>query len=395
MKKRTVRDIKVMGKKVLVRVDFNVPLDMKTHEISDDTRIRAALPTIQYLIEQGARVILCSHFGRPKGEVVEDMRLAPVAQRLSELLGREVAYTDDCIGSDVEAEVWEMKDGDVLLLENVRFYADEEKNDPDFAGRLATLADIFVNDAFGAAHRAHASTVGVAHYLPAVAGFLMEKEIDYLDRALATPTPPFAAVVGGAKVSDKLAMLTNILRKVDALIIGGGMCCTFFKAEGKSVGKSTVEEDKIETVKGLLMEAAQAGVKVLLPTDVVVAREFSGGVPTQVVSVLDIPDESIVMDIGPETIERYVDELSHCKTVVWNGPMGVFEYPEFKKGTESVARQLASMNATTILGGGSTAEAVEELGLAGKMSHVSTGGGAALEFLEGKKLPGVEALNDA
>lgn len=380
---------------MLVRVDFNVPLDVKTHEISDDSRIRAALPTIQYLSEQGARIVLCSHFGRPKGKPVEEMSLQPVANRLSQLLGKPVVFTDDCIGPEVEEEVWKLKDGDVLLLENVRFHAEEERNDPDFAGELARLADIYVNDAFGSAHRAHASTVGVAHYLPAVAGFLMEKEIDYLGRVLSSPEAPFAAVVGGAKVSDKLDMLTNILRKVDSLLIGGGMCCTFFKAEGRGVGKSMVEDDKLDMVKELLVSAAEAKVKLMVPTDVVVAEEFATGVPSQVVSALEIPDNAIVMDIGPRTIERYTEELRGCKTVVWNGSMGVFEFPEFRKGTEAIARRLAELDGTTILGGGSTAEAADELGLVDKMSHVSTGGGAALEFLEGKALPGVEALQDA
>ncbi len=394
MKKKTILDIELGGKRVLVRVDFNVPLDVETGRISDDSRIRAALPTIKYLLDQRCRVILCSHFGRPKGKVVEEMRLAPVAERLSELLGLPVASTRDCIGPDVEKTVSALKEGQVILLENVRFHPEEDKNDPDFAKALSRLADVYVNDAFGTAHRAHASTTGVAQYLPAVAGFLMEKEIDYLGRALTNPAHPFAAITGGAKVSDKLALLDNILGKVDSLLIGGGMCCTFLKARGLAVGQSKVEEDNLDLVRELIDKAAGMNTELLLPVDVIVAESFSGGVPHQVVAVSQTPDGSYVMDIGPQTIDLFTAELGKCKTVVWNGPMGVFEYPEFRQGTESVARQLAQLDATTILGGGSTAEAVKELGLADKMSHVSTGGGAALEFLEGKTLPGVAALQD-
>jgi len=395
MKKKTVRDIDVRGKRVLVRVDFNVPLDVGTGEISDDRRIRAALPTIRYLLEQKCRVVLCSHFGRPKGKVVEEMRLAPIAKRLSELLGQPVATTRDCIGADVERAVSSLKGGEVLLLENLRFHPEEEKNDPDFAKALSRLADVYVNDAFGTAHRAHASTEGVARYLPAVAGFLMEKEIDYLGGALTDPAHPFASIVGGAKVSDKLELLENILGKVDFLLIGGGMCCTFLKARGLAVGQSKVEDDKLDLVRELADKAGRANTRLLLPLDVVVSESFAGGVPHQVVPVSGIPDGSYVMDIGPQTIDAFAAEIAKCRTVVWNGPMGVFEYPEFRRGTEAVARQLARLDATTIIGGGSTAEAVEDLGLADRMSHVSTGGGAALEFLEGKTLPGVAALQDS
>jgi phosphoglycerate kinase len=394
MKKKTVRDIDIRGKRVLVRVDFNVPLDVETGAISDDRRIRAALPTIRYLLEQKCRVVLCSHFGRPKGKVVEEMRLAPIATRLSELLGQPVATTRDCIGADVEKAVSALKGGEVLLLENLRFHPEEEKNDPDFAKALSRLADVYVNDAFGTAHRAHASTEGVAHYLPAVAGFLMEKEIDYLGGALTDPAHPFASIVGGAKVSDKIELLENILGKVDSLLIGGGMCCTFLKARGMSVGQSKVEDDKLDLVRELADKAGRAKTRLLLPIDVVVSESFSGGVPHQVVPVSGIPDGSYVMDIGPQTIDAFSGEIAKCRTVVWNGPMGVFEYPEFRAGTEAVARLLARLDATTIIGGGSTAEAVEDLGLADRMSHVSTGGGAALEFLEGKTLPGVAALQD-
>lgn len=394
MKKKTVRDVEFAGKRALVRVDFNVPLDIESHEISDDSRVRAALPTIKYLIDRRAKVVLCSHFGRPKGKVVNEMRLAPVAKRLSELLGLPVETASDCVGSVVEEAVSGLGDGGVLLLENVRFHPEEEQNDAGFAKALAALADVYVNDAFGTAHRAHASTVGVAQYLPAVAGFLMEKEIDYLGKALTDPVPPFTAITGGAKVSDKLGLLDNILGKIDSLLIGGGMCCTFLKAQGHEVGQSKIEEDKLDLVQELLSKAAKLSVKLMLPEDVAVAEVFGGGGPSKVVPSSEIPDGSYVMDIGPRTIESFTGELRKSKTVIWNGPMGVFEYLEFRRGTEAIARQLAELEATTILGGGSTAEAVEELGLADRMSHVSTGGGAALEFLEGKTLPGVAALLD-
>jgi phosphoglycerate kinase len=394
MRKKTIRDIELQGKRALVRVDFNVPFDVETHAISDDSRIRAVLPTIRYLIEKRAKVILCSHLGRPKGKVVEELRVAPVAKRLSELLGRPVTSTADCIGPEAEKAASDLEEGDVLLLENLRFHPEEEENDPEFARALSRLGDLYVNDAFGAAHRAHASTVGVARYLPAVAGFLMEKEIDFLGKALSDPAHPFAAVLGGAKVADKLGLLDNIVGKVDALLIGGGMCCTFLKAENHDVGQSKVEEDKLEFVRTLMGKAAKSGVKLLLPTDVVVAESFASGVPIRTVPVSGIPENTYVMDIGPQTVGSFTEELSGCKTVVWNGPMGVFEFAEFRNGTEAVAGQLASLNATTILGGGSTAEAAEELGLADRMSHVSTGGGAALEFLEGKTLPGIAALQD-
>ena len=394
MHKQTIRDVELRGKRVLVRVDFNVPLDIENNTISDDSRIRAVLPTIRYLIDAGSKVILCSHLGRPKGKVAEELRLAPVAKRLSELLGLPVTNTKDCIGPEVEQAISHLKEGDVLLLENLRFHPEEEKNDPDFAKALSGLADVYVNDAFGAAHRAHASTVGVALYLPAVAGFLMEKEIDFLGKALTDPAPPFAAITGGAKVSDKLELLENILEKVDFLLIGGGMCCTFLKAQNHEVGQSKVEEDKLDFALDLTGKATEVGVKLMLPDDVVVAESFASGVPFKIVSVSDIPESSYVMDIGPQTIESFSAQLRKCKTVIWNGPMGVFEFEGFRRGTEAIARQLAELEAITILGGGSTAEAVEELGLADKMSHVSTGGGAALEFLEGKTLPGVAVLQD-
>jgi phosphoglycerate kinase len=394
MNKQTVRDIDLKGKRVLVRVDFNVPLDPQTKAISDDSRIRAALPTIKYIIDKKGKVILCSHLGRPNGKVVEDLRLAPVAKRLSELLKRPVATTKDCIGPEVEEAVSKMKEGDVLMLENLRFHAEEEKNDPAFAQSLAKLADVYVNDAFGTAHRAHASTAGVTKFLPAVSGFLMEKEIDFLGKALAGAAHPFAAIIGGAKVSDKMALLENIVSKVDYLLIGGGMCCTFLKAQNVNVGKSQVEEDKLNVARDLMSKAAKSNVEVVLPIDVVVADKFATGAQYKTVPVNSIPSDWYVMDIGPQTIKSFSERLKKCKTVFWNGTMGVFEYREFKQGTEAIAKQLAGLKATTITGGGSTAEAVIELGLEKKMSHLSTGGGAALEFLEGKTLPGVAALLD-
>jgi len=394
MRKKTVRSVELRGKRVLMRVDFNVPLDIDDSTISDDSRIRAALPTIRYIIEHGGRLILCSHLGRPKGKVVEGLRLAPIARRLSELVGADVATSSDCIGPDAEKAVSQLKDGDILLLENLRFHAAEEDNDPEFARALAGLADVYVNDAFGTAHRSHASTVGVTEYLPAVAGFLMEKEIESLGKALTNPSPPFAAITGGAKVSDKLALLENILDRVDYLLIGGGMCCTFLKAQDYDVGQSQVEEDKLDFARGLMDKAEGAGASILLPSDVVAAEGFSRDAGFRIAPVSDIPRSSIVMDIGPDTIERFCTALRKCRTVIWNGPMGVFEFPEFRRGTEAIAHQLASLDATTILGGGSTAEAVDELGLADKMSHVSTGGGASLEFLEGRTLPGIAVLQD-
>jgi phosphoglycerate kinase len=394
MNKKTIRDIDLKGKRALVRVDFNVPFDPQTKAISDDSRIVAALPTIKYLIDKKSKIILCSHLGRPNGKVVEDLRLTPVANRLSELLKKPVQTTKDCIGAEAEEAVARMKEGDVLMLENLRFHAEEEKNDPAFARALAKLADVYVNDAFGTAHRAHASTAGVAQYLPAVAGFLMEKEIDFLGKALSGAAHPFAAVIGGAKVSDKLALLDNIMGKVDYLLIGGGMCCTFLKAKNIGVGKSQVEEDKLDFARGLMEKAARSNVQLVLPEDVVAADKFATGASVKTVPVSQIPPDWYVMDIGTQTIKNFTDKLKKCKTVVWNGTMGVFEYKEFRQGTEAIARQMARLKATTITGGGSTAEAVMELGLEKKMSHVSTGGGAALEFLEGKTLPGVAALLD-
>jgi phosphoglycerate kinase len=392
--KKTVKDIDVKNKRLLGRVDFNVPLDKATGAITDDARIRAALPTIRYLIGQGARVVLCSHLGRPDGKVVDKLRLGSVAQRLSELLGQPVAKTDDCVGPAVQAAVATMKPGDVLLLENLRFHPEEEANDPVFAKQLAALADVYVNDAFGTAHRAHASTEGVAHYLPAVAGFLMEKEIDYLSRALENPARPFDAIIGGAKVSDKIAVLENLLGKVDALLIGGGMANTFLKAQGHEVGQSLVEDDKLEVARSLLAQAQARHVRLLLPVDVVVADKFAADAVWKAVPVTAVPADWRILDVGPKTVELFARELKSAQTVVWNGPLGVFEFPAFAQGTIAIAKALAASRATTIIGGGDSAAAVERAGVADRITHISTGGGASLEFLEGQTLPGVAALLD-
>lgn len=393
MGKKSIKDINVSGKRVLVRVDFNVPLDPKTRAIADDIRIRESLPTIKYLIDKKAKVILCSHLGRPKGRD-KDSSLAPVAQRLSQLLGRDVAMADDCIGPEVEKQAAALKEGQVLLLENLRYHAEEEKNDPAFARSLARLADVFVNDAFGTAHRAHASTEGVSRYLPAVAGFLIQKELDVMGKALDNPDRPFAAVLGGAKISDKIAMLENILAKVDCLLVAGGMAATFLKAMKHETGKSLVENDKVDTAQQLMQKAAARKIRLLLPQDVVVADKFEAGAINRVVSVDKVPAGWYIMDIGPKTIDSFGAELRKSRTIIWNGPLGVFEFPEFRKGTESIASVLAGVKATTIIGGGSTAEAVQEMGLADKMTHVSTGGGASLTFLEGKPMPAIVALLD-
>lgn len=393
MGKRTVRDVEVEGKKVLVRVDFNVPLDPEVGAITDDTRLRAALPTIRYLVDSKAKVILCSHLGRPQGKVPE-LSLAPVAQRLSLLLDQPVNMTEDCVGPGVERDIDALKEGEILLLENLRFHPEEEKNDPEFAQALARLADVFVNDAFGTTHRAHASTVGIPQYLPAVAGFLTENELEIMGKALDDPTPPFAVLIGGAKVSDKMGILGNLLDKVDSLLIAGGMGSTFLKSLKYDMGQSLVEQDKIGLAQQLMDKAAEKGVHLLLPADVVVADRFDSQAKSRIVSISDVPAGWYVMDIGPRTIKLFEAKLRKCKTVIWNGPVGVFEFPKFRGGTVAIATALASLDATTIIGGGSTAEAVEELGLVHKMTHVSTGGGASLRFLEGKPLPGVAALLD-
>jgi phosphoglycerate kinase len=387
----------ISGKRALVRVDFNVPVDDKGN-ITDDTRIRAALPTIQDLTQKGAKVILTSHFGRPKG-VDEKLRLTPVAKRLSELLGQEVIKTDDCIGDDVAAKVAALDNGQVLLLENVRFYKEEEKNDPEFAQKLAANADFYVNDAFGTAHRAHASTEGVTKFLsPSVAGYLVEKELQYLQSAIEAPQRPLAAIIGGSKVSSKIGVIETLLEKCDKLIIGGGMIFTFYKARGLSVGKSLVEEDKLELAKSLEAKAKERGVALLLPTDIVSADKFAPDANATTVSIENIPADGMGLDIGPDSVKVFQAALADCKTVIWNGPMGVFEFDKFAAGTEAIAHTLAEIGktgATTIIGGGDSVAAVEKVGLADQMSHISTGGGASLELLEGKVLPGIAALDEA
>ncbi len=393
MNKKTIEDIDVSGKRVLVRCDFNVPLDGT--KITDDTRIVAALPTIQYLLDHNAAVILCSHLGRPKGEFNMKYSLAPVAERLSEKLDKKVVLAKDVIGEDAQKCVDAMKPGDIVLLENVRFHKEEEKNDPEFAKKLASFAEIYVNDAFGTAHRAHASTEGVAHYLPAVAGFLIGKELDVMGKALENPARPFVAILGGAKVSDKIGVINNLLDKVDTLIIGGGMSYTFQKALGGSVGNSLCENDKLDLAKEMLEKAKAKGVRMLLPVDNVCGQEFSNDTMRITVHSKQIPDGWEGMDIGPNTQALFAAEIANAKTVVWNGPMGVFEFPNFAAGTRAIAQALAdNHDCVSIIGGGDSAAAVEQMGYADKMTHISTGGGASLEFLEGKELPGVAALND-
>ncbi len=394
MNKKTIRDIDVAGKKVLVRCDFNVPLDAEGN-ITDETRISAALPTIKYLLEKGARVILCSHLGRPKGEFNMKYSLAPVAKRLSEKLGFEVKLAKDVIGEDAKALAASVKEGSAVLLENVRFHAEEEKNDPAFAKELASLADIYVSDAFGTVHRAHASTAGVADYLPAVAGFLIGKELDFLGGAIENPERPFLAILGGAKVKDKIGVITNLLEKVDALIIGGGMAYTFLKAKGYAIGNSLLDEERIDLARDMMKQAQEKGVKLLLPIDNVCGDQFSNDADIKVTdSEAGVPEGYMALDIGPKTIALFEEAVKSAKTVVWNGPMGCFEMPNFAAGTLAIARALATSGATSIIGGGDSAAAVTQMGLADKMSHISTGGGASLEFLEGKVLPGVAALND-
>jgi phosphoglycerate kinase len=394
MSKMTVRDIEVEGKRVLVRVDFNVPLDEKTGEITDDSRIQATLPTIHYLTEREARVILISHLGRPKGKVVDELRLTVVAQRLSQILGQQVGVATNCIGPEVEKSVESLKSGDVLLLENLRFHSDEETGSASFAQALARLGDVFVNDAFGTSHRAHASIAGIANYLPAVAGLLLEKEIKTLGSILENPAHPFVSLLGGAKVSDKVGMVENIMSKVDSLLIGGGMAATFLKAKSYEVGTSLVEEDKLDLAARLMNAVGENKVRMLLPVDVVVADEINAGARTETVPVDKIPGGKRIVDIGPQTIKNFGAELRNCKTVFWNGPLGIYEIPQFAEGTQAMAKLLATLGATTIIGGGSTAEVVNEMGLADKMTFVSTGGGASLRFLSGETLPGVETLMD-
>lgn len=392
--KKTIKDVDFKGKKVLCRVDFNVPIN-DAGQVSDDTRIVASLPTIRYILEHGGRLILASHLGRPKAKPEAKYSLAPVAPYLAKLLGRPVTMANDCIGPEVQSLIAAMQDGEVLLLENVRFHAGEEKNDPAFCAELAALAECYVNDAFGTAHRAHASTEGVAHLLqPAVAGFLMGKELEYLGTALAAPKRPFVAILGGAKVSDKIPVIENLLAKVDTLIIGGGMAYTFLKAQGTEVGKSLVESDRISLSAELLTKAKERGVKLLLPVDHVIATEFKADAEHRICNNSDFPAEWMGLDIGPQTAKIYAKEVSKAGTVVWNGPMGVFEFDAFAAGTFAVAQALADSSALSIIGGGDSVAAVNKAGLDAQMTHISTGGGASLEFLEGKELPGVTALND-
>ena len=392
--KKTVKDVDVRSKRVLVRVDYNVPLDANGN-VSDDKRITASLPTINYLLEQGARIILCSHLGRPKGEVKKEFSLAPVAKRLKELLPNvNIYFASDCIGEEAQQKAAALKDGEILLLENLRFHKEEEKNDPEFAKKLASLAEIYVSDAFGTVHRAHASTAGVAAYSPAVAGFLIGKELSIMGGALENPERPFVAILGGAKVADKIGVITNLLNKCDTLLIGGGMAYTFFKAMGYEIGDSLLDAESIDLAKQLMENAKQKGVKLLLPVDTVVAKAFAADAEHMTVASNAIPAGWQGLDIGEKTRELFAAEIKNAKTVIWNGPMGVFEFPEFAKGTEAVAKACAECGGTTIIGGGDSASAVKKLGYAEKMTHISTGGGASLEFLEGKVLPGVAALND-
>lgn len=390
--KQTMQHVELGGKRVFCRVDFNVP--MENGEITDDTRIRAALPTIQHLIDKDAKVILASHMGRPKGEVTEEFRLNAVGKHLSDLLHKPVLKLDESIGESVETAIAEMKNGEVVLLENVRFHKGEEKNDPELAEKFASLADIYVNDAFGAAHRAHASTEGIAKHLPAVSGLLMEKELDVLGKALSQPERPFTAIIGGSKVKDKIGVINHLLDKVDNLLIGGGLSYTFSKAQGYEIGNSLLEEDKIDLAKSFIQKAKEKGVKLYLPIDVVVASEFSKDADTKVVDITDIPSDWMGLDIGPKTSAQYADVIQNSKLIIWNGPMGVFEMTPFEAGTKGVAEAMASSQAYTVIGGGDSAAAVEKFNVADQMDHISTGGGASLEFMEGKELPGVEALND-
>ncbi|QZY57325.1 phosphoglycerate kinase [Crassaminicella profunda] len=395
MNKKNIEDIQVKGKKVLARCDFNVPMD-ENKNITDDIRIRAALPTIKYLVENEAKVVLMSHLGRPKGEPNQKFSLEPVAKRLAELLGKEVIFAADdaVVGESAKKAVSEMKDGEVVLLQNVRFRKEETKNNPDFAKELASLGEVFVNDAFGTAHRAHASTAGVADYLPCVSGYLIQKEIDVIGKALTSPEKPFVAILGGAKVSDKIGVINNLLEKVDTLIIGGGMAYTFLKAKGLEIGTSLLEEDKVELAKELMKKAQDKGVNLLLPVDVVVAKEFKADAEHKTVKVENISADVMGLDTGKESIEIFSKAIKQAKTVVWNGPMGVFEMPAFALGTKGVAEAMAACEGTTIIGGGDSAAAAEQLGFADQMTHISTGGGASLEFLEGKELPGIVAIND-
>lgn len=393
MNKKTVKDIDLKGKKVFVRCDFNVPMD-ENRNITDNTRIVAALPTIKYLLEQNCKLILASHLGRPKGEFKPEYSLAPVAKELSKLLGKEVIMANDVVGEDATSKASNLKEGEILLLENVRFHKEETENDPEFSKKLASMAEVFVNDAFGTAHRAHSSTTGIASYLPAVSGFLIEKELKFLGNAVNSPERPFVAILGGAKVSDKIGVIDSLLEKVDTLMIGGGMAYTFFKAQGYEVGNSICEMDKLDLAKSAMEKAKQKGVKLMLPVDTKIGKEFKADTESKTVKYTEIPADWEGFDIGAETIKMFSDELRNAKTVIWNGPLGLFEFDQFAIGTNEIAKVLSEIDATTIIGGGDSAAAVKKAGLEDKMTHISTGGGASLEFLEGKKLPGIEALMD-
>lgn len=392
MNKMSIEDVDVKGKRLFCRVDFNVPLE--EGQITDDNRIRAALPTIRYLVEQGASLILASHLGRPKGQAVDELRLDPVAERLADLLGRSVFKADEVIGKEVEEKADELKEGDILLLENVRFHPGEEKNDPELARAFSGLADLYVNDAFGAAHRAHASTAGIAEYLPAVAGFLMKKELDTLGQALEDPERPFTAIIGGAKVKDKIGVIDNLLDKVDNLLIGGGLSYTFLKAKGLEIGKSLLEEEKLDQAQAFMKKAEEQGVNLVLPADVVVSGEFSPDAPAETVDVESIPADKEGLDIGPKTREKFAEIIGSSQLVIWNGPLGVFEFDRFAEGTFAVAQAVAESDAASIIGGGDSAAAIQKSGLANRVDHISTGGGASLELMEGKVLPGVDVLKD-
>ena len=393
MNKKTVKDIDLKGKKVFVRCDFNVPMD-ENQNITDNTRIKAALPTIKYLLENNCAIILCSHLGRPKGEFKPEFSLEPVSKELSKLLGKDVIMANDVIGEDATSKAENLKEGEIMLLENVRFHREETDNDPEFAKKLASMAEIFVNDAFGTAHRAHASTTGIADYIPGVAGFLIEKELKFLGNAINNPERPFVAILGGAKVSDKIGVIDSLLDKVDTLMIGGGMAYTFFKAQGYNVGNSLCEVEKTDLALEEMKKAKAKGVKLLLPIDTKIGKEFKPDTESKTVAWTEIPDEWEGFDIGEKTIEMFKKELQNAKTVIWNGPLGLFEFDQFAIGTNEIAKTLADLDATTIIGGGDSAAAVTKAGLADKMTHISTGGGASLEFLEGKKLPGIECLQD-
>ena len=393
MDKKTVKDIDLKGKKVFVRCDFNVPMD-ENQNITDNTRIVAALPTIKYLLEQNCKLILASHLGRPKGEFKAEFSLAPVAKELSKLLGKDVIMAKDVIGEDDTTKASNLKEVEILLLENLRFHREETDNDPEFSKKLASMAEIYVNDAFGSAHRAHASTAGIAKYLPAVSGFLIEKELEFLGNAVNNPERPFVAILGGAKVSDKIGVIDSLLEKVDTLMIGGGMAYTFFKAQGYEVGNSICEMDKLDLAREAMEKAKQKGVKLMLPVDTKIGKEFKPDTESKIVEYTQIPAEWEGFDIGPKTIEMFSEELKNAKTVVWNGPLGLFEFDQFAIGTNEIAKVLSEIEATTIIGGGDSAAAVRKAGLQDKMTHISTGGGASLEFLEGKKLPGIECLMD-